>query len=265
MKNTVLSILLRFVNSQYKKDINYDIALVMLKNYNDIPHMTINDIADLCFASPSSISRFVKMIGFDSFLEFKKECEHTLKIENTDYSVEVSKAKKEDIQPIFERFTHNVEHSLEYCLKHLDYEQLDRICQKVYESQKVLFLGLEYSTLLGQHFQNRMALMNKYISIGLSYEEQLECVKEMEEGSVVFIASIEGGYLYRSDEVMRLLKEKNAYVIVLTMNQNSKLMKVAQEIVLCGDENSNTEGRISLLYIIEMIIMYYCINFIHLS
>ena len=35
--NSVLSILLRYVNGQYKKDTNYDIALALLTHYSEIP------------------------------------------------------------------------------------------------------------------------------------------------------------------------------------------------------------------------------------
>ena len=84
--NSVLSILLRYVNGQYKKDTNYDIALALLTHYSEIPKKTINEISDLCYVSPASISRFVKLIGFHSFQEFKNACLNTLDISKTDYS-----------------------------------------------------------------------------------------------------------------------------------------------------------------------------------
>ena len=39
--NSVLSILLRYVNGQYKKDTNYDIALALLTHYSEIPKIQL--------------------------------------------------------------------------------------------------------------------------------------------------------------------------------------------------------------------------------
>lgn len=60
--DSVLSTLLRYVNGQYKKDTNYDIALALLTHYSVIPEKTINELSELCFVSPASISRFVKLM-----------------------------------------------------------------------------------------------------------------------------------------------------------------------------------------------------------
>ena len=92
--DSVLSTLLRYVNGQYKKDTNYDIALALLTHYSVIPEKTINELSELCFVSPASISRFVKLIGFHSFQEFKNACLNTLDISKTDYSPQIIKADK---------------------------------------------------------------------------------------------------------------------------------------------------------------------------
>lgn len=259
----VLTRLLRVVNGQIKKDANYDIALKMLAHYNDISSYTINDLADICFVSTASITRFIRLLGFQTFADFKKACSNTLTISQTDYSIKTSKAEKEDIEPIFKNYTQHVMDNIDFVFKNLDYNQLDRICESIKNSDEILFLGLEFSTLLGQHFQNRMSLMNKYVKIGISYEEQLELANSIKPNAIVLIATIEGGYFYRNNDIIDALNEKNAQFIVLTMNNNTKLMKDVKEVVLCSKGNSDTEGRISLLYCLEIILMYYFINYSH--
>lgn len=123
------------------------------------------------------------------------------------------------------------------------------------------FFGLEFATLLGQHFQVKMASMNKLVRLGLTYEEQKVIAANLHEGALVFVASLEGGYFYRNDEVMEILKEKHVTIVAMTMNENTKLMKDVDEILICNKENSNTEGRITLLYMIEILLMYYFVNY----
>ena len=98
----------RYVNGQYKKDTNYDIALALLTHYSVIPEKTINELSELCFVSPASISRFVKLIGFHSFQEFKNACLNTLDISKTDYSPQIIKADKKDGKEIFQNYRKNI-------------------------------------------------------------------------------------------------------------------------------------------------------------
>ena len=158
--DSVLSTLLRYVNGQYKKDTNYDIALALLTHYSVIPEKTINELSELCFVSPASISRFVKLIGFRSFQEFKNACLNTLDISKTDYSPQIIKADKKDVKEIFQNYTKHVIDNIQFTYDHLDFEQLDHVCKYIHDSLEVLVLGLEFSTLLAQHIQNRFALMN---------------------------------------------------------------------------------------------------------
>lgn len=261
--DSVLSTLLRYVNGQYKKDTNYDIALASLTHYSVIPEKTINELSELCFVSPASISRFVKLIGFHSFQEFKNACLNTLDISKTDYSPQIIKADKKDVKEIFQNYTKHVIDNIQFTYDHLDFEQLDHVCKYIHDSLEVLVLGLEFSTLLAQHIQNRFALMNKYITVAISNDEQLEAAHNLKENSVVIILSVEGGYFYRHSEVIQILLEKNIKLIVLTMNNHNKMINefIDKEVILCSQDNTNTESRMSLLYSLEIIIMYYCIYF----
>lgn len=260
-KDPVLSMLLHYINGVYKKDTNYDIALKLLAEYEQIPNMTINQMADICYVSTASISRFIRLLGFATCSEFKNACRRTLNIKSTDYSVTVSKAKREDSKPILEEYTNNVIENIKFTFDNIDYQQMDRICQMLFDAEDIALLGLEFSSLLGSHFQNRMALMDRYVNIGFSYEKQLEIAQSLGNNAVVIIASIEGGYFYRNDEIISILREKKSKIIVLTMNMHNKLMREVNEVLLCSKHNNDTEGRVSLLYILEIILMYYCINF----
>ena len=77
------------------------------------------------------------------------------------------------------------------------------------------------------------------------------------------LLSVEGGYFYRHNEVIQILLEKKVKLVVLTMNEHQKMINefIDREVILCSQDNTNTESRISLLYTLEIIIMYYCIYF----
>lgn len=261
LQRPVQSILLRYVNQGHKKDINYLIAKAMLDHYELIGDKTIHEMADLCFVSASSLSRFVKTVGFESYQEFKKAAVNKIDIA-VDYSVEVSRAQKEDFIPIFDRYTNKVLENIKFFNENFNFEQLNHLTQLMYQAESILFLGLEFATLIGNHFQIKMAELNKLVEIGETYEAQLELVDHMPEHSLVIVASLEGGYFYRNLDIINKVQERNSTLVALTMNENIKpLQQIAKEIIIISRSNSDTEGRISLLFAVETIIMLYYINF----
>lgn len=264
MVTPVLSILLRQINGSIKKGNAYDIAKALLEHYDDIPELTIHELADACFISSASLSRFIRAIGFEQYSEFRNACKKDIGID-VDYSNVIVKATKEDMQPIIERYTESIKENITYTFEHLDYGQLERICSNMFEAKELAFFGLEFATLMGQHFQIKMASMNKLIRLGITYEEQIEIANNLHEGAIVFVASLEGGYFYRNDEIMQILKDKKVKMIALTMNEHTKLLKDVDEILICNKENSNTEGRITILYVLEILLMYYFVNYQALS
>lgn len=260
---SIMSQLLSIVNYGDGKEVNEDIARIILQNYNKIPKLTIFDLADLCFVSSSSITRFIRTLGFSSYKEFKSEVSHTLKID-VDYSKNVNMASAEDLQPIYKRYTENVIENIQFTFDNIDYKQLNRVCEMIYQAKEITLFGLEYATFVGIHFQNKMASLNRFIQLGVSDEKQLELAHKLAPNSLVFIISLEGSFFYRNNEIMDILTEKNCKIVAISMLTSGKFIGVCDEVILCNKTNSNTEGRITLMYTIELIIIYYYINYSHL-
>lgn len=257
---SIMSQLLGFVNYNDQKDANYDIAKTILENYYKIPDLTIYELADLCFVSASSITRFIKAIGYESYRLFREDLHNTIQID-VDYSKNVNLATEADLKPIYKRYTENVIENIQYTYEHVDYDQLHRIGEMIYQTKEMAFLGLEYANMVGLHFQNKMASLNRFVQLGVTDEKQRILVDELKEGALVFVASLEGSFFYRNTDLMEKLKQKNCHVVAITMLTAGKFMNYCDEIMLCNKTNSDTEGRITLNYIIELIIMYYYINF----
>lgn len=256
----VLTMLLREINVTNRKGSSYDIAKALLDHYHEIPTRTIHEMADECYISSASLSRFIRTIGFDHYTDFKEACRKEIGIE-VDYSKDVSKASIDDMRPIIERYTESIKHNIDYTYQQMDFSQLERICKMMFEAKEIAFFGLEFAMLLGQHFQVKMASMNKLVRLGLTYEEQKEIAQQLPEHALVFVASLEGGYFYRNDEVMNIFQQKHVTIVAMTMNENTKMTKDIDEILICNKVNSNTEGRITLLYMIEILLMYYFVNY----
>ena len=46
----------------------------MANNFYRIPDMRISELAEECFVSPATISRFCRALGYENFAHLKQEC-----------------------------------------------------------------------------------------------------------------------------------------------------------------------------------------------
>lgn len=63
--------LLSFVSTTLVHDSNYEIALAMIKHYPKLKELSIGEIADLCYTSKASISRFCRFLGWTASRSFR--------------------------------------------------------------------------------------------------------------------------------------------------------------------------------------------------
>lgn len=252
--------LLSIVNYGDIRHPHYTIAKIILNHYQQIPQMTVKDIAKYTHSSSASITRFVKSAGFESFKDLKAQIGETLSTQSF-YGQQQSLAKKSDLQPIFQAYSERIKDNIDYTCERLDYDQIDRICAQMCQCREMAVFGYEYETILGLYFQHQMAKINKFVRIGLTQQKQEEIINTIQYGSVVFVLSLEGDYFEQYRETMEHLKARECFIVAITMRDHQSLHELCQEVVLCNQYNADTEGHLTLLYIIEILIMYYCINY----
>ena len=65
----LLTTLLAILNTNNTEDTNFHIAKYILEHFQNLDQLSIYTVADECFVSRSSVQRFIKTIGYDSFFE----------------------------------------------------------------------------------------------------------------------------------------------------------------------------------------------------
>ena len=91
----ILYTLMSYVNVSSGQDMYYTIAHTILTHLEKIPDISINDLADLCYTSPATISRFCKDLNCKNFANFKNEVAIALEISRDEIHM-----KEEDLLQI---------------------------------------------------------------------------------------------------------------------------------------------------------------------
>ncbi|MGG5372161.1 hypothetical protein IGI67_003832 [Enterococcus sp. AZ196] len=254
--NSVRSILLRYINNKRKQDNNYFIAQIILDNFNSIPQLTIYDLSERCFVSTAAISRFIRLIGFSTYTDFKTACESEIGITH-DYDKKYTTNISEETGSFMDEFAENIHSNLLFCQRNLSEEKLIELVEKIHDSPEVVVFGLEFASFMSQHFQSRMAMMDKRIYTGFTVADQLKVIEKIQPNTLALIFSMEGGFFYFNEKVVAALKKKNASIIVFTFKNSPMIERSAEDVIICGERNENTEGRLSVLHIMELLIFYY--------
>ncbi|MCB7177510.1 MurR/RpiR family transcriptional regulator [Lactiplantibacillus plantarum] len=257
---SVRSLLFRFINNQKKHDNNYIIAQMVLKNFDNIPRMTIYELADACFVSTSAVSRFIRLINFSTYTEFKDAVGKEIDIVS-DYSKNMTQREMSIKTEFLNDFTTNIISNLDFVQNNIPVSKIEGIVSDIFEAGDVAVFGLEFADFMGQHFQSKMGSMNKIIQVGFTVEDQLNIIDNIKPNGLALIFSMEGGFFYFSEKVITALKRKNVKIITFTFKKSPIIERSADEIIICGETNENTEGRISILYVMELLIYYYMRNY----
>ena len=78
----LLTSLLSILNKNDENDTDFIIARYFLDHLDEIKNTSIYTVAEECFLSRSSVQRFIKNIGYESYTQLKKGLDEVLSHEN---------------------------------------------------------------------------------------------------------------------------------------------------------------------------------------
>ena len=147
--------LITALNEKKPDSTEFYIAKMMIWNLWELPRMSISDVAKMCAVSKSTISKFVRDIGFEDYLDFKLEAVRQGKKEIynsngkcniTDYIRghgiwEYEKILSEDIRSV---------------LFGIEEDQLKRLAVDLHEYKHLAAFGISYSESAAINLQHKM-------------------------------------------------------------------------------------------------------------
>lgn len=255
--------LLSYVNSVKEKDIYYNIAWKIIHDIKRIPDITINQLADSCFVSPPTISRFCRKMGYKSFGELKDSAKQMLSYYAN--SINFSSEEKEGIgkepREIIKKVYPLMISTLEATEKSIDMDTIDKVVEAIHNSNKVAFFGLHFSQLVALDAQTKFISLGKFCTAFLDVPDQLEYATELDEGSLAIFFSVSAKIQYFGN-IINKLKERRVKIVVVTQNSQGILAQKADYVICANGSESDfsslsISGRIALLSIVDVLYVRY--------
>lgn len=226
--------LLTILNNAKDSSTHYHIAEILLKNFARLENMTIVEIAELCFVSKSTISKFIRYMGYEDFAEFKTSAAYRSDCQSNrlNYNDNILGYMKSHTK---EEYIDLIIRDLELAKSGIDMKKIDEVADDLMRYEKIAAFGIMYSESAALDFQMKLAYSGKYIISYLDEEEQYSFIKKAEEDTLIIIFSNSGDYIKKYQFVKpyihkNIFRQTKAKVVIITGN---KEMEKYPDIDLC--------------------------------
>lgn len=257
MKN-MLHKLQVIVNSEVESDTNKVIACYLLENMRKLESITINELAEKCYTSNSTISRFTKSIGFNNFIELRESL-----TSYKDYGYELSTESLEGLafdfkndQQILSSYIDSTCEALRG-LESIDFNEMDILNEWIHETKDVIVFGMQITGVLLRHYQMLMMSMGKVIQCCENTTSHLAVSDKATNQSLAIIYSSDGNYINGNKQIIFNLKKKGVKLVLITQNPTCKFLTLFDKIIFMGPYTNSKGGRYKLMMLLEIMVNRY--------
>lgn len=231
----LLTTLLVILNSNDANDTNFIIAKYIIEHINEIKSMSIYDLADACFVSRSSIQRFLKNIGYESYTQLK----HSI-------DVVISHQKAYAAYTNRTGFPEFVSVSINNMITDIDAtcagKTFDHLVDLLYSSKNVYMLSAEDSVEAIKVFQRCMLSIGKIIRIYTNASSNFDFTSSLAKDDLVVVSSGTGNFALVINEMMKPI---TAHKYLLTWNTSTLFENNYEAIQYIGTSMSFSSSELT--------------------
>lgn len=181
------------IASEKNGSTNSVVAAYILEHLDQVRGMGVTELARACHVSASSISRFCKDIGFDSYAELREVFE-TSRLEFQQAGVGDTAAQR--AQQVAQAICRGVS----LVGDTLDMEKVRQLCGEIHRSARVAAFGLLKAEAAAVDLQCDLLMLGKQVYTNVSYPQQMEYLLTAGREDLVVLFSCTGAYFEYTDQ-----------------------------------------------------------------
>ncbi|MDF2890789.1 MAG: ybbH 1 [Clostridia bacterium] len=204
------------------------VVTYILKNPKETSSMTIYQLADQTFSSPSSIIRMCQKNGFEGYKDFTKALIYELAVREHSQSEEKKEITKADrIEEIVDKVTYKNIISLEDTKSLIDFEVINSCIQLLRTCKNVCLFGMGSSLLVAKDAQLKFMRLDKRCTVNDDWHVQLLTARYMSSEDLGIIISY-SGQTNEMIECAKAMKENGVKIISITRYGVSPIVELTQ-------------------------------------
>lgn len=249
----LIIMLISTINSEPIGSNNHNIASYVLNNIDNLEQESISSIANACYVSNSSISRFCRHIGLKDFNELKDQIKKYREINRGKFHYEEKNEKN-----YIDSYINQVIKSLTLVRDSLDIGKINNLVNDIHQYKNIYTFGCLQSSYAALNLQADMLTNGKLITTSLNILDQINFIDHSDENDLIIIFSKTGTYFERAyrDYIPNFEKNKSK-IYMISMNDYMLKYPFIDEIIYydCNEDYSShpyplhaISSLISLIY-----------------
>ena len=192
------------------------IADYLLSHPEEAMELSIHEMAERTFSSPSTMIRMCHRIGFDGYKEFRRAVTYEMAVRKQSEEEERKEiARSDSIEDIIEKITYKNIMSLEDTKNLLDADTLRRCVELLRKCRTVLLFGMGASLCAARDAYLKFLRLNKPCMVNDDWHNQRLMAKNMHPDDVAIVISY-SGFTEEMIECARCARDRGARVIAIT-------------------------------------------------
>lgn len=233
-------------------DADINIARCILKNVNGIKRKTsLQEFADICYTSQSSISRFSQRLGYANFNDFKADC-IGIQEEVNEMIIDTRAIKKIN----YVKYAQSLADSLVKMQDDSIDQEIEQLCQYIYNAKRIFIFATHIPGDLACILQRAILTTGKFIEFYPRKEHQIEIVKQVRQDDLCIFLSLEGTLLMEKAITIPAIISLAKNVLV-TQNVHIKFSEQFTQVIGLGEHDSESIGKYKLLFFIDCLLNRY--------
>ncbi|MDU1054410.1 hypothetical protein [Clostridium baratii] len=228
------------LNTTYTNDTYHSICKYIKDNIMEIPNMSIDEMADGCFVSKSMISKFTKKLGYETFKDFKYDCEiHCDLIKKMPITQYQSNKLRENVIETMDSITN----ALRNAINKIDYDVLENLIEDIDKCSCVVAMGHGASKNICESLQFYFDYIKKPVMIADTDFTREELV---EDNAIILIISANGNILKYDNRLINRINSLKQKKWLITCNSE---VKKIENIVLVPSKEAYINDMLTMFMV----------------
>ncbi|WP_220349855.1 MurR/RpiR family transcriptional regulator [Virgibacillus dokdonensis] len=225
----------------------------IIRNMDEVKHLTIRSIASKCYVSPATFIRFLRKIGFSGYSEFIAILKYTdydpIKNHNP-FVVSQEEYRLEYLKNIYET------------VRVLDHKNIDKIIQYLATNPRIVVMARGLNKSIAHYFEYLFSGIGFEVVFPEDHYFRYMILNQIRDTDLVFFLSYGGEDKKLINDIEKLNIKSKATIISITSANNNSVQNLSHINLYVFADSIEFNGidmtsRISMISIIEIIAYKY--------
>lgn len=249
--------LLGVINTTSYHSINHQIATYVLENLERFDYLTEPELARACSVSKSSVNRFCKELGYESFARFQADVLRFRRRNHYKYELGPEDVRDPD-RTLTENYCASVARSAGLLARNVDDAVLEELARDLDRYEDVVVVGEMQSGDVACSFQHNLFEAGRVVTANVYNKEQRELLERLSPGTLVIVFSLFGHFFPRVlDAEGAPPRPEGVKLCWITSSPEMGPAAPADVVVDCGLGKNLAAGNLAMEMVANAIVMHY--------